>query len=507
MKLFAENKGWITLEPRHQMAAGGEGSIYALADAAFKIYHDRRDLSDKIRLLQQIDHPGVVAPKGVLKDGDGRFAGYWMKRQSGEALPNLFANAWRRDHGFGNAESAATAEAMREVVAFAHSRGALLVDANEFNWIVTISSSRVGGIAKTIRPMALDVDSWQIERHKATAIMPSIRDWSAQGFSEHTDWFTWAVVTFQIFTGIHPYKGTHPDFGKGDLEARMRANASVFDPGVRLNSAVRDIQAIPQGLLGWYRAVFQDGVRGAPPTQFGAASMPSSRTVIVASGDAQVSVTRLHHGRPPQPRVPLAASRVAHDRMVWLGGRLFAVVNDSDRGLVEFDENGFVKAQWPVIANATTFFRTGALSWYLGQPYLLAVDDTVGIYSAPFLKTAGKIIDVFTHNGRFAIVLSVDKTTGTTFRRIARFNGQIWQEEACEQTEESFINAAGTGTGVVAHIPQSGELRVYAARSPKSAVIRSKTIKAEMILETFEDSIVFFEGGEAYRLGLTQTAT
>lgn len=504
MKILAENKGWVTLESRHVIAAGGEGTVYGRDGDAFKIYHQPRDLADKIRLLQAVDHPGIVSPRGILADEQGRFVGYWMRRQAGEALPNLFANAWRQANGFGPAETEATAAAMREIVEFAHSRSALLVDANEFNWLVAGLDRR--WLGRRPRPVAIDVDSWQIGRYPGTVLMLSIKDWQATVLSEKTDWFAWAVVTFQLFTGIHPYKGTHPKFGRGDLEARMRANASIFDAGVRLNAAVRDPSAIPTGLLAWYRAVFHDGARSPPPAQFGVVTASTAKIAPVAGQDAVVTISRLHLARPAPPAPPAAATRIAHDRLVRLDGRWFAVVNDSDRGLVELDENGFVKAQWPVIANATRFYRTGALSWYLGQPYLLAVGRAVSIFPAPFLKNAGRVLDIFTDSGTFALVLTLDESTGQTRRHLARLQGNVWEEAEVEDTEETFINAAGNGSGVVAHIPDNGELRVYSVRSPSSRLIKSALVLADMILERLEGAIVFFEGGEGFRIQLSNRA-
>jgi hypothetical protein len=498
MKILAENKGWVTLESRHVIAAGGEGTVYGRGDDAFKIYRQPRDLADKIGLLKALDHPGIVAPQGILEDERGQFVGYWMRREAGEALPNLFANAWRHANGFGAAETETTAGAMREVVEFAHSRGALLVDANELNWLV----GGVGTRKPASRPVAIDVDSWQIGRYPGTALMPSIKDWQASGFSQSTDWFAWGVVTFQLFTGIHPYKGTHPTFGRGDLEARMRANASIFDAGVRLSSAVRDPSAIPAGLLDWYRAVFRDGVRCPPPTRFGIAAAPTAKIAPAPGQDAVVTISRLHRARPAPPVPPLNANRIAHNRLVRLGGRWFAVVNDSDRGLVELDDSGFVKAQWPAIANATRFFRTGALSWYLGQPYLLAVGDAVCIFPAPFLKSAGRVLDVFTDSGTFALVLTVDPRTGQARRRTTWLQSGAWHEAEVADTEETVVNAAGTGSGVVAHIPDNGELRVYSVRSPSSRSIRSTLIRADMTLETLDGAIVFFDRGEGFRLQL-----
>ncbi len=498
MKILAEDQGWVTLESRHVIASGGEGTVYGREGEAYKIYHQPRDLAGKLRLLKGLDHPGIIAPRGLLKDERGRCIGYWMRRAGGEALPNLFANAWRHGNGFGAAETEATAAAMREVVAFAHGRGALLVDANEFNWLV----AGLGTRKPAPRPVAIDVDSWQIGPYPGTALMPSIKDWQASGFSENSDWFAWGVVTFQLFTGIHPYKGSHPGYGRGDLEARMRANASVFDTGVRLNAAVRDPSAIPAGLLAWYQAVFRDGVRCPPPMQFGVVAAPTARIGPVSGQDAVVTISRLHRDRPAAPVPPPNADRIAHDRLVRLGGRWFAVVNDSDRGLVELDDSGFVKAQWPVIANATRFYRTAALSWYLGQPYLLAVGETVNIFPAPFLKSAGRVLDVFTDAGTFALVLTLDERTGQAHRHTAWFQSGAWQETDLVDTEETFINAARTGTGVVAHIPADGELRVYSVRSPNSRSVQSALIRADMTLEELDGTIAFFQRGEGYRLQL-----
>jgi len=499
MKILAENKGWVSLESRHVIAAGGEGTVYGRDGDAFKIYHQPRDLADKIRLLKGLDHPGIIAPRGILEDERRQCVGYWMRREAGAALPNLFANAWRHTNAFGAAETQATAAAMREVVEFAHSRGALLVDANEFNWLVAGLRTK----KPAPRPVAIDVDSWQIGRYPGTALMPSIKDWQASGFSENTDWFAWGVVTFQLFTGIHPYKGTHPKYGRGALEARMRANASIFDPSVRLNAAVRDPSAIPAGLLAWYRAVFRDGVRCPPPTQFGSIAAPTTKIAPISGQDAVVTISRLQRARPAPPVPPLQANRIAQDRVVRLGGRWFAVVNDSDRGLVELDDSGFVKAQWPVIANTTRFYPTGALSWYLGQPYLLAVGETVSIFPAPFLKSAGRVLDVFTDSGTFALVLTFDERTGQARRRTAWLQSGAWQEADVADTEETFINAAGTGSGVVAHIPDNGELRVYSVRSPNSRSIQSTLIRPDMTLEAWDGAIVFFDGGEGFRLQLS----
>jgi hypothetical protein len=63
----------------------------------------------------------------------------------------------------------------------------------------------------------------------------------------------------------------------------MKANASVFAPGVRLNNAVRDFSCIPGLLLEWYRATFQQGERAMPPSPFdtGVSLSPATRVMRV----------------------------------------------------------------------------------------------------------------------------------------------------------------------------------------------------------------------------------
>ena len=124
-------------------------------------------------------------------------------------------------------------------------------------------------IHKSPEPRIIDVDGWVLGSLPATvAVMPSIRDWQTKPLSQKSDWFAWAVVTFQVYTGIHPYKGTLAGYTRAETERRMKDSASVFSPGVRLNAAVRDFTCVPGPLLNWYEATFQKNERTAPPSPF-----------------------------------------------------------------------------------------------------------------------------------------------------------------------------------------------------------------------------------------------
>jgi hypothetical protein len=288
LKVTLEGRGTLVLRPGDHIATGGEGSVYRAGDMVVKVYADparmrRDDMAGKIKLLSGMTHPFVVAPQGLALGQGGEPLGYYMPFVSGEPLTRAFTNDFRTREGFGDRETRQLVDRMRETVRFAHGKQAVLADANELNWLVKLGS-QTGP-----EPRVIDVDSWAVGRWPAQVIMPSIRDWQSQGFGEGTDWFAWGVVTFQVFSGIHPYKGSLDGFKRGDLEGRMRAKASVFMPGIGLNQAVRDFSSIPGPLLNWYEAAFQGSERSEPPSPFqtGAPTArlaPVRRAVATASG-------------------------------------------------------------------------------------------------------------------------------------------------------------------------------------------------------------------------------
>ena len=274
-KVIVPGQGAVTLTAADHVATGGEGMLYVKGDQAFKIFLDpvrarQVGMADKIALLAKVQHPFIVAPTDVLLDDQHQLIGYRMPAVQGEALVKTFSNIWRDETGFDDAQATELVYRMRDGVKAAHAAGALMVDGNEMNYLVAAGN----------QPRLIDVDSWQIGRFKPTAIMPSVRDYANDQFSELTDWFSWGIVSFQVFTGTHPYKGTHPDFKRGDLEGRMRANASVFDAKVRLNAAVRSFDSIPAGLRDWYVRVFQQGRREAPPQRFEAVATQASNVTL-----------------------------------------------------------------------------------------------------------------------------------------------------------------------------------------------------------------------------------
>ncbi len=266
-EVMLEGRGMVELQPRDHMITGGEGSIYKKNNTVIKLYTDSDKMSrdgmlEKIIALKRVEHPFIVTPENIVTDRSGIPIGYYMPFVMGEPITRVFTNDYRARSQFGDDDAHILVDRMRTVVQHVHSKNVIMVDANEMNWLVDEHKKHAP------EPRAIDVDAWAIDRWQARVIMPSIRDWHAKKFGALSDWFAWGIVTFQVYTGIHPYKGRLPGYVQHDLVKRMQDNASVFHSNVRLNHAVRDFGSIPAALRIWYEDVFAKGKRAVPPSPF-----------------------------------------------------------------------------------------------------------------------------------------------------------------------------------------------------------------------------------------------
>jgi hypothetical protein len=122
--------------------------------------------------------------------------------------------------------------------------------------------------------------------------MESVRDHqSTRGqFNKLTDWFSFAVVTFQMYTGIHPYKGMHPKYKPGEWSKRMDDGISVFDSKTKLPDTIQDFSVIPKKHMEWYKAVFIKNERSIPPYPDGVTMTATVIKAIASKGDFIVKI-------------------------------------------------------------------------------------------------------------------------------------------------------------------------------------------------------------------------
>jgi len=259
MQIFIKgNNNKINLTKSQFIASGGEGSIYSSQGTAFKIYQDPKGVIpySKISELSSIRNSNVIKPEKLVLNNKSEPIGYTMKHvPKSYALCQIFPKAFRDRTGMDTKNVLNLIQIMQKTIADIHKEKILIVDLNEMNFLVDKKFDDI---------FFIDVDSYQTKSFPATAIMESIRDRHNKTFSELTDWFSFGVVSFQMFCGIHPYKGKHPTI-KG-MEDRMIANIPVFHKDVKFPKNVLPFDAIPQAYKDWYKAILYEGKRFAPPS-------------------------------------------------------------------------------------------------------------------------------------------------------------------------------------------------------------------------------------------------
>jgi len=274
MKLKIVGGGQVNLSKRDFVGSGGEGSVYVRGDTAYKIYakSDRVIPEGKLRDLSGIKNPNVIRPLNMLMSLKNKPVGYTMKFvQGGVPICQMFTKAYKKRNGIDPQMVLGIVQDMQEGLRSIHAADVLVVDLNEMNLLV-----------KSSDVFWIDVDSYETRNYPATAIMDSIRDWHANGkWSRETDWFSWGIVSFQMFMGIHPYKGKHQSVKK--MPDRMKQNLSVFNQEVKVPKMVPSFDTIPEAYRRWYHAVFEEGRRVPPPKDLAA--------VVVLATPRQISST------------------------------------------------------------------------------------------------------------------------------------------------------------------------------------------------------------------------
>ena len=567
-KVILDSKNIVTLRSNDYVAQGGEGVIYRKGDNVIKLYLDSKkmkndDISSKVRLLaSSMKHSSIVSPKGVVSDDKGNPIGFYMSYVTGEALPRLFTNDFRNQSGFGNKQTIALADKMHEVVRYVHDKRSLMVDANELNWLADISD-----INNPV-PYVIDVDSWEIGKFKASVIMPSIRDWHSKSVCEASDWFAWGIVSFLLFTGIHPYKGKLYGYKPGELEKRMKDNASVFLPKVRLNRAVRDFRKIPGPLYEWYQATFTDGERSVPPsplqtdfpnkatigrvmrtvatatgglvyeklfeivgekvvsvwpcgiirTESGSLIELSTKKTIGISFGRRVAVVARSHGWLVVEEIdkhwrwrfisrkvvefPLTVPLGIQD-VVRSGERIFAVTQTE---LVELVLHEFQKSvitignRWRFLQNATQWYQEIGVSDVLGATHLIAPFDehSVAIVRVPELD-GSRIINAVSGK-RFAEIVVVNQQGEYQVYNFSfTFDWKKYKVNV-RTTDSPEQNLTILPKGVVASIPEDGQLVIAVPSQDVQKIVNDKDIASDMYLNRIDDQVVYLKDGAVWSL-------
>lgn len=263
IEITIDGIGKETLTQKDYVATGGEGTVYQKGGTAYKIMLPGKNVipKQKMQELSLIQSDNVLVPKRYILDSNGNPIGITMRYvQDIEFLCKLFNIGFRQKNGYTNDDAVQLVKAMQTVLHKIHDANNLVVDFNQMNFLVDGKSMKI--------PFFIDTDSYQTPSFPATALMESVRDrTSPKGkFSIKTDWYSWGIVTFWIYIGTHPYRGSHPDYNNNEwCTRRMDDGVSVFDKRVDMPANCYDFSVIPKAHLEWYKNVFVKGDRSIPP--------------------------------------------------------------------------------------------------------------------------------------------------------------------------------------------------------------------------------------------------
>ncbi|HWB77695.1 MAG TPA: hypothetical protein VG755_22165 [Nannocystaceae bacterium] len=258
--MWIADEGWVVLDDRSFVAHGGQGRVWARGQRAYKVHDDPAMVvpAGKLAELARITDACIVRPLAQIEREDRRAVIGHAMRLVEHAVPwaQLVTRSSRARHGLDDARALALVERLRERVAGLHRLGIAMVDLHSFNVLVDV---------RTREPWLVDLDGAQTPSFAATAIAPHIADPQAPAgvFGPATDWFAFAITTFELLCGIHPYRGNHPRVH--GLADRMRARISVLSPDVTVPPACTSASRLPRAWQDWYRAVLEHGVRESPP--------------------------------------------------------------------------------------------------------------------------------------------------------------------------------------------------------------------------------------------------
>ena len=558
MKYILQGDGEVLLNEQNFVAQGGEGKIYAEGAWIYKVYTNPRQMisPSKIQELAVLDHTWIIRPRQLLLDTQGTPIGFSMARvEQATALPRLFTNDFRNQQRIQQSTILRLLENIRQTIDFIHTKGCLMVDGNEMNYLVAEQDFAI--------PFFIDVDSYQTPSFPATAIMPTIRDYHSAVFSPLTDWFAFAVIACQVLIGIHPYKGKHPQFKKGDVAARMQANASIFNPQVSLPAAVRDFNLIPADIYDWFIRLFEKGERLPPPAFTAAApalpitaakAIPAAARlsihlqqtfsseihrfyayqgkIAVFTADALFLEQKTYPLPPentqiiyaPKTLSPLLASihqqflqvidvennqalavHLKAEHLLTLNNQLYAVYQDNltRLNLSEYGGKKLISpgTNWKIMPKAHQVLEGMIYQNVLGKPYLV-----IPYRQACMIREIPELAGYRILNGKHdsGVAMMIAYKNGQYDRFCLRFdeNYTHYTTQLTENIDQLDINVVVLDNGVVAHLPHDGELEIFTRSGDAVKIVQDTALRSDMRLTKDGVKVLFYSANKLYRLQL-----
>ena len=544
MKVFIKGKGSTTLSKNLFISSGGQADIYANGNIAYKIYSDPKFIipSGKINELSILSFKNIIKPEDILLDQNNNNIGYTMTYVKDTfSLCQLFPKAFRDRNSLSHETILKLIRQLQDLVSHCHKHNILIVDLNELNFLVAKSFDQI---------YAIDVDSYATPHYPATAIMESIRDRQVKHnkFTENSDWFSFGITAFQLFSSLHPFKGNHPTYKT--LDERMNHNISVLNKDVGVPRVCYDFNIIPPVYLAWFKAVFEEGKRLPPPTDLIATAIINTviqkisgsnsfdihelesyaGTIIdiIWGGSSKIALTSsgLYLNKSLDKEVPTTAQISISPKTnqlvaAWVDHRSLKLRNSSTRSeikldievqdLFSYDNRIYVKTDSSILelklnefgqniitstvlaaqilGNSTLIFDGCAIQNLLGAIYI-SIFPTSGLHYQFHLKELDKVKIIsakFEKNVLMVIVNKAGKYDKLIFRFDILWNGE-YDLRIINDIEYLENNFTVLDSGNVVHILGDENLEIFSAKKD------SKSVK-QIVDKAVDGGIKLFKDG------------
>jgi len=529
MEVFLRGRGKLSLSNNDYVASGGEAKVFKQGTTCFKIFHEPRKMIPEAKFdeLQVLNRNTIIKPDEIIMDKSNAHIGFTSNWVEGDPLCKLFVTGFRKRNGITDDHAVKLIENIKDTIVFVHSKNCLMVDGNELNYLVADDH---------VTPFCIDVNSWQTPNFPATAIMDSIRDHGAKVFSTASDWYSFAVISCWTFVGVHPFRGTHPDYKQTNVEERTRQRMldkiSIFHPDVRLAPNAR-MNSIPAHYKEWFIQVFDKGVRSAPPDAAGIIVMaPVDVHVIRGTDNFQIDLVKSFDDSLIWVATLNGVDIAATTKMVHVGGKEYktkdnitftekkraAVFSSIQNGKIQFTcptesirtinqfgqeimivknkvycRNGgqliemeiddsfaqitpVVKHVWNIMENSSKLFAGVVYQDILGTPFLsIPVPKSGGassMYEVKVLELKDHKVIDAKHDGGVCILHTVKE--GKYYILILRFNHnyRTYDYREIEVTDIGDVNMITLDQGICIVIPESGVMEVFSANPSHPGVKR-----------------------------------
>lgn len=505
MKVTVKGKGVVNLTKNDFLAAGGEGSVYVKGATAYKVYTkiDRTIPEAKIKELSVLTRSNIIKPQDMLVNGAGVNCGYTMayiNRDDVFVLCELFAKAFKNRNQLTQDKLLKLIEIFQSTVKHCHDHNILLVDMNELNFLVP----------KTFDDFYfIDTDSYQTPSYRATAIMDSIRDRHCKNhqYTKETDWFSFGIVIFNLLTGIHPYKGKHSLHTS--MDERMLHNLSVLNKTVSVPQMIGDLhQYIPGNYFKWFEAIFEKGLRCAPPTGADVVVLATPTKVIIAKSDNFV-ITQLFECSPGHTVVDLIdTDTILTTEGLYLHNKLDARVAPYAQVVRTSAKNHVVSAvvknkrlslydvtasaELPCTITATAIMRYKNRLYIKQNEAICEISFMEGSTIVPTMHKVANIIEVST---QMFTGCAIQNLMNVYFASIFPEAGKHYQLKLPELAEHRIINAFYENQVLVVVASKDNQFTKFIFKLSKDYA--SYTVTTEQNVQNTEINLIILDNGVA----------